>query len=80
MTTPEQPMRTPLVTLTITEQPGEEDVTMGLHTHDVSLEQAAELIRQALINLDQRLWETRHGLHHGLTIDDTRPTTGNITL
>lgn len=79
MTTPDTPGDTPLVTLTITPIGGTDEVNMQLNTHGISVDEAAALLRQALINLDQRLWETSRGLHHGLTIDDTRPTTGQIT-
>lgn len=74
------PVNTLLVTLTITTIAGTDEVNMQLATHSISVKNAAALLRQALINLDQRLWETSRGLHHGLTIDDTRPTTGQITL
>lgn len=80
MTTPDQTGDTPLVALTITPIGGTDEVNMQLATHSISVEDAAALLRQALINLDQRLWETSRGLHHGLTIDDTQPTNRQITL
>lgn len=60
MSTPEKPPRQPLLSLIIDDKDGEE-LTITLTTAGLTLHQTRELMREAMLNLDQKIWAQEAG-------------------
>ena len=70
---PATPARTPVVTLAVSvdgpDVDGAEpdDLHVAMQTRGVTPQQAAALLREALLNLDQKLWCEGHGVRTSLS-------------